>query len=132
MPIRDPSQARQDRKLAAALRQEDAPDAVPVNSGTDDELLRALSALPKFRNELAERVVALRPFTSKTDLLERVNEGIETAQARLGPTWIPRLRIDGVAQAEQERAAYLPKRRGRKKQSDPRDLRGGTRSREAH
>ena len=122
MPIRDPSQARQDRKLAAALRQEDAPDAVPVNSGTDDELLRALSALPKFRNELAERVVALRPFTSKTDLLERVNEGIETAQARLGPTWIPRLRIDGVAQAEQERAAYLPKRRGRKKQSDPRDL----------
>ena len=118
------SRLRQQRKLAAVLRQPDEPGAVRVNSGSDEELVEALMSFNKFKREIAVRIVQLRPFQTKTEMLERVNEGIDTPQARLGPHWMRWLTVGdtpaGLAvssAAEDEKAAYLPKRRGPKKKS---------------
>ena len=108
------STARQMRKLAAALRKEEHTDAVSVNAGTDEELRKSLAGIPGFRLVIAERIIEHRPFTSKSDMLQRVNEGILTAQSRLGPKWMPYLHIAG---SPDDRVAWLPLRRGPKRKA---------------
>ena len=108
---REDSHARQARKLAAVLRKDEAPNAIAVNDGTDEELRKRLQDIPLFRAALADRIVALRPFTSKMDLVVRVNEGIACSQARLGPRWLQQLKVDD----SEDKHAYQPRRRGRKK-----------------
>ena len=98
------SRARQARKLASALRESDAPDAVPVNTGTNEELKQALCRLPGFRVALANRIVELRPFRNKQELLDRVNDGIAITQQRLGPKWLRRLRIEGQGSEGSQRS----------------------------
>lgn len=112
--FRGASEARQCRKLAAAMRTAEHPDAVSIDSGTDVELLEALLKLPGFRPALAERIVALRPFSSKMDMVTRVNEDISVGQARLGPKWLPYLHVAGDTD---EKEAYLPQRRGPKRKA---------------
>jgi hypothetical protein len=109
-PTLSDSEARQARKLAASLRKPDLPDAVDVNSGNDGELRAKLSQIPGFRIGLIERIVLLRPFTSKLDLITRVNEGIVVSQSRLGPKFLPHLHAGALYEPE----LFKPQRRGPK------------------
>lgn len=90
------SEARQKRKLAAALRKSPHEEAVDVNGGSDAELLRRLAGIRKFPRSVAARIVSLRPFSSRTDLLLRVNTGCRSTQDRIGPAFIPMLRVEGM------------------------------------
>ena len=84
--VRTSSEARQMRKLAAALRQPPQPGAVDVNVGSDENLLQQLTRIRKLPRAAAQRIVALRPFSSRTDLITRVNASMEK-QNRLGPSY---------------------------------------------
>ena len=90
------SEARQMRKLAAALRQPPQHDAVDVNTGSDAALMQSLARIRKLPSAVAQRIVRLRPFASRTDLVTRVNAGIMKKQTRLGPAFIPLLRVEGT------------------------------------
>ena len=90
------SKARQIRKLAAALRQPPHPQALDVNATDEAALMRNLMAIRKFPRVVAQRIVQLRPFESRTDLVTRINAGIPAKQHRLGPAFIPMLRIEGA------------------------------------
>lgn len=93
--VRTSSEARQMRKLAAALRQPPQPGAVDVNVGSDENLLQQLTRIRKLPRAAAQRIVALRPFSSRTDLITRVNAGMEK-QNRLGPSFILQFCVDGL------------------------------------
>ena len=69
------SEARHTRKLAAALRQPPRPDAIDVNASDSTVLLQRLARVRKLPNTVARRIVELRPFASRTDLVFRINAG---------------------------------------------------------
>ena len=92
----DESEARQKRKIAAALRQPPQQDAIDVNVGDDAVLLQSLMRIRKLPTSVAKRIVNLRPFTSRTDLVLRVNAGCGSKRDRLGPAFVPVLRVEGA------------------------------------
>ena len=89
------SEARQIRKIAAALRKPSHPDAVDVNAGTNAELLVRLDGCRRLPKSVAQRIVSLRPFASKQDMVLRINAGVANKHDRLGPTLLPMLHVDG-------------------------------------
>lgn len=91
------SEARQIRKLAAAMRKPPERDAVDVNAHDDAALLHLLAQIRKLPTSVAKRIVALRPFVSRTDLVQRVNAASSSKQDRLGPAFIPKLCVPGAA-----------------------------------
>lgn len=88
--------ARQKRKLHAALRLPPQQDAVDVNDADDAALLQALAQIRKLPSSVAKRIVALRPFNSRTELISRVNASSVSKKDRIGPKFIPMLRVDGA------------------------------------
>ena len=90
------SAARQMRKLAAALRHPPRPDAVDVNTASDKILLQQLGCVPKLPSAVAQRIADLRPFTCRMDLVTRVNANVAEKRRRLGPSFLPMLRVDGA------------------------------------
>jgi len=107
------SAQRQARKLAAALRLVEAPTAVNVNLGTDQELRESMATIG-MRKSHTDLIIALRPFATKLDLLQRVNVGISTAQQRLGPKWLPYIRVD-----TDDKRVYKPLTRGPRPANSP-------------
>ena len=47
--------------------------ALDVNDGTADELLARLVGVPQLARKTRERIIALRPFASFEDMVQRVN-----------------------------------------------------------
>ena len=90
------SAARRMRKLAAALRHPPRPDAVDVNTASDKILLQQLGCVPKLPRAVAQRIADLRPFTCRMDLVTRVNANVAEKRRRLGPSFLPMLRVDGA------------------------------------
>ena len=45
---------------------------------------------------VAQRIADLRPFTCRMDLVTRVNANVAEKRRRLGPSFLPMLRVDGA------------------------------------
>jgi len=58
--------------------------ALDVNAGTAAECLEHLRRLPRVSDSMAERIVALRPFKDKADLISRVNADQSSSAAHIG------------------------------------------------
>lgn len=87
---------QQKRKIAAALREPPLSDAVVVNTGSDADLLERLNCVRNLPTDTAQRIVQLRPFASRMDLVTRVNAGVAEKRMRIGPAVIARLFVEGV------------------------------------
>lgn len=88
--------AQQKRKIAAALREPPLSDAVVVNTGSDADLLERLKCVRNLPTDTAQRIVQLRPFASRMDLVTRMNAGVAEKRMRIGPAAIARLFVEGV------------------------------------
>ena len=88
------------RRCALAASQIGAMPVVDVNSGTDAELILALSEAGIKLKVVRERIVELRrakPFASMRDLAERVNALAQLPKERLGTKQLPSLRCSAPA-----------------------------------
>ena len=93
---------RREHDAASAALAAVAADAVNVNNGTDDKLRERIRAVTQPATVM-ERLVALRPFSSKVDMLQRVNDGQPSARHRIGAKIAQKLHVVGAA-ANQEPA----------------------------
>ena len=71
-------------------------EAVSVNAGSDASLRQRLGNVKQLPVCVVDRIVALRPFNSKQDMLQRVNEGRLSARQCIGRQLARKLHVGGV------------------------------------
>ena len=88
---------RRRQHAATAALAASADDAVNVNDGTNEELRERLLGVEQLPAIVRERLIALRPFSSKADMLQRVNHGQPSARLRIGAKLAQKLHVAGAA-----------------------------------
>ena len=92
---------RRQRAASAALAATDADDAVDVNNGTDAELRERLLGVRLLPASVLERIIALRPFDGKADMLQRVNDGQPSARQCIGAKLAQKLHVACLSNGDQ-------------------------------
>ena len=110
------AEARRRQRAAVAAAAPPVDGAVDVNLGSDEELRKSLGAVMQLPQSIADRIVLLRPFSSKADLLERVNAEQPSARQCIGVKLAVQLYVS-TSDAEQE--PEVSRKRGTGRPTDP-------------